>query len=101
MSLNNRIYFREHQLPVNGDSAYLTVSDRVRATALSSPLFAVPEPQPPTPTGDNFQLRTIAQTVELDKVKGDDTTNSSLVSRISRYSRDRIPTFLNGSVLQE
>ncbi len=87
MSFNNRIYFREHQPPEHGDSAYLTVSDRVRTTALSPHCFAIPEPQPQTPTADNFQLCTISQTVELDKSKGDDTSiNWSLVSRISRYS---------------
>ncbi|KAH9057066.1 hypothetical protein EDB83DRAFT_2316043 [Lactarius deliciosus] len=63
VSLNNRIYFREHHLPEHGDSASLAVSDGVRATALSSPRFAIPEPQPRTPTSDNFQLYTIARMV--------------------------------------
>jgi len=75
VSLNNRIYFREHQPPGHGDSAYIPpVSGRVRATTLSSLGFAVPEPQPRTPTADNFQLYTISQTVELDKGEGDDTS---------------------------
>ncbi len=87
VSFNNRIYFREHQLPEHGDSACLTVSGRVRATALSSLGFAVPGPQSRTPTVDNFQLCAIVQTVELDKGKGDDTSiNWSPVSRISRYT---------------
>ncbi|KAI9457784.1 hypothetical protein BJY52DRAFT_455212 [Lactarius psammicola] len=60
VSLNNRIYFREHQPPKHGDSASLVVSDGVRATAPSSLRFAVPESQPRTPTGDNVQLYTIA-----------------------------------------
>jgi hypothetical protein len=52
VSLNNRIYFREHQLPEHGDSVHipvhLPVSDRQRrqATALSSLRFAESEPQP-------------------------------------------------------
>ncbi|KAI9451315.1 hypothetical protein BJY52DRAFT_1353063 [Lactarius psammicola] len=74
VSFNNRIYFREHQLPEHGESAFLTVSGRVRATALSSFCFAVPEPQLRTSTLDNPQLCTIGQTVELDGGKGDDTS---------------------------
>ncbi|KAH9009658.1 hypothetical protein EDB84DRAFT_1170590 [Lactarius hengduanensis] len=77
VSLNNRIYFREHKPPGHGDSSCLTVSDRVRATALSSGSlrFAVPESQSRTPTGDNSQLCTIAaQTVELGEGKGGDTS---------------------------
>jgi hypothetical protein len=45
VSLNNRIYFREHQLPEHGDSVHLPVSDR-QAIALSSLSFAESEPQP-------------------------------------------------------
>jgi len=76
VSLNNRIYFREHKPPGHGDSAYLTVSDGVRAKALSLPRFAVPVPQSRTPTGNSFQLSTMAQTVELDKGEGDDTSTN-------------------------
>ncbi|KAI9451312.1 hypothetical protein BJY52DRAFT_120707 [Lactarius psammicola] len=53
VSFNNRIYFRGHQLPGNGDSTHLTVSGRVRATALPSLSFTVLEPHPRTPTDDN------------------------------------------------
>ncbi|KAH9041923.1 hypothetical protein EDB84DRAFT_1414771 [Lactarius hengduanensis] len=74
VSLNNRIYFREHKPPGHGDSACLTVSDPVHATELSPLCFAVPEPQPRTPPGDNFRLCTLAQTVELDMGEGDDTS---------------------------
>ncbi|KAH8984017.1 hypothetical protein EDB92DRAFT_1951079 [Lactarius akahatsu] len=78
VSLNNRIYFREHKPPGHGDSACLTVSDRVRATALSSGSLrfaSLPESQSRTPTGDNSPLCTIsAQTVELGEGKGDDTS---------------------------
>ncbi|KAH9048681.1 hypothetical protein EDB83DRAFT_1433123 [Lactarius deliciosus] len=89
VSLNNRIYFREHKPPGHGDSACLTVSDRVHATALSSGSlrFAVPESQSQTPTSDNSKLCTIAaQTVELGEGKGGDTSiRWSLVSRNSRH----------------
>jgi len=80
VSLNNRIYFREHELPQrHGDSAYLKTSNPVRAAVQSSLRFAVPEEQPQTTIGDNFQLRTftITRTVELDKGKGDDTSINS------------------------
>ncbi|KAH8981153.1 hypothetical protein EDB92DRAFT_1953369 [Lactarius akahatsu] len=56
VSLNNRIYFREHLLPEHGDSPHPMISDRVRATALSSLHFAVPEPRPRTPTIDNYSV---------------------------------------------
>jgi len=45
LSLNNRIYFREHQPPEHGDSVQLPVSERIRPTALSSLRFTIPEPQ--------------------------------------------------------
>ncbi|KAH9070989.1 hypothetical protein EDB83DRAFT_2517557 [Lactarius deliciosus] len=67
VSLNNRIYFREHKPPEHGVSAFNTVTDGVRATALSSPRFAVPGPQLRTSTGDNSRLCSISQTVELYK----------------------------------
>ncbi|KAI9450721.1 hypothetical protein BJY52DRAFT_1191586 [Lactarius psammicola] len=72
VSLNNRIYFRDHKPPGHGDSVFITASNGVRATTLSLPRFAVPEPQLRTPTGDKFQLGTIVQKVELDMGKGDD-----------------------------
>ncbi|KAH9019122.1 hypothetical protein EDB85DRAFT_2154020 [Lactarius pseudohatsudake] len=77
VSLNNRIYFREHGPPGHGDSAFFTVTDGVRATALSSPRFAVLEPQLRTQICDNFQLCTIAQTVELDTSTGDSDDTST------------------------
>ncbi|KAH9009655.1 hypothetical protein EDB84DRAFT_1170099 [Lactarius hengduanensis] len=71
VSLNNRIYFRDHQAPEHSDNACITVSVRVHSTARSSISFAVPEPQPRTPTGDDFGLCTTSQTVEPDKGRGD------------------------------
>ncbi|KAH8984046.1 hypothetical protein EDB92DRAFT_2036814 [Lactarius akahatsu] len=77
VSLNNRIYFREHKPPGHGDSAFLTVTDGVRATALSSSRFAVPEPQLRTPISNNSQLCTISQTVDLDSGDGDSDDTST------------------------
>ncbi|KAI9467404.1 hypothetical protein BJY52DRAFT_1350084 [Lactarius psammicola] len=82
VSLNNRIYFRDHKPPGHGDSAYLGVSERVHATTLSLPRFIVPEPQPRTPRGGNVQLCcTISQTVETDEGKGDDTSTNISMER--------------------
>ncbi|KAI9439542.1 hypothetical protein H4582DRAFT_2074904 [Lactarius indigo] len=53
VSLNNRIYFRDHQAPELGDSVFITLPNRVRATTQSTLRFAVPEPQPPTPAANN------------------------------------------------
>ena len=97
VSLNNRIYFREHQPPEHGDSAYLTVSDRVRAPAVTSPCFAVPEPQLQESRSDISSVYTISR--PDDGKGGDDTiADSYLVCAISCYSCYPIPTFLNSSV---
>ncbi|KAH9019118.1 hypothetical protein EDB85DRAFT_583487 [Lactarius pseudohatsudake] len=73
VSLNNRIYFREHKPPGHGDSAFFVVTDGVRA---------VPGPQFQTPTDVTFQLRTISQVVGVDKGQGGDTnTTCSLECR--------------------
>ncbi|KAH9163733.1 hypothetical protein EDB89DRAFT_482683 [Lactarius sanguifluus] len=78
VSLNNRIYFREHRPLGHGDSAFLAVTDEGRA--VSGLQFQ-------TPTDVIFQLRTISQAVEVDKGKkgGDTNTTYSPVSIISRY----------------
>ena len=46
VSLNNRIYFREHQPPEHGDSIHLPGVTDHQATALSSLSLAESEPQP-------------------------------------------------------
>ncbi|KAH9041362.1 hypothetical protein EDB85DRAFT_2286330 [Lactarius pseudohatsudake] len=42
VSLNNRIYFREHQSSGRGNNAGLSVSKKIRATAVTSPCSAGP-----------------------------------------------------------
>ncbi|KAH9048678.1 hypothetical protein EDB83DRAFT_2522958 [Lactarius deliciosus] len=74
VSLNNRIYFREHLLPKHGDSPDPMISDRVRATSLSSLHFVVPEPRPQTPTIDNYSA---SRPGNLDNSKGDDTSTEN------------------------
>ena len=99
MSLNNRIYFREHQSPGNGNSASLSVFKRIRATAVTSPRSAVPEPQPQASKGDTFPLYSVSRPGNQDNSKGDDTgTDWSLVCAISCHKCYQIPTFLNGLV---
>ncbi|KAH9067954.1 hypothetical protein EDB87DRAFT_69423 [Lactarius vividus] len=77
VTLNNRIYFRDHRLPEHGDSARVTSSGRVRTTALTSLSFVGADPQSQASTGDSFKLDTISQTVDLEKPKGDAVSTSS------------------------
>jgi hypothetical protein len=75
MSLNNRIYFRDHQSP---ERSGLQVSDRVHATAATSIHFAGTGQESQGLTDDSFQLSIITQTLACN---GDDTSvNGSLVS---------------------
>ena len=86
MSLNNRIYLREHELRAeHGSSTYIRSSNRIRATAVSPICFAEPELQ--RTIDDSFELRTITQTAGLGQGKDDYTSiNTSPVSSISRSS---------------
>ena len=59
VSLNNRIYFREHQPSGHGDSIHIPVSDR-QATALSSLNFAESESQPQSSKLVTLPLHTIS-----------------------------------------
>ncbi|KAH9058263.1 hypothetical protein EDB87DRAFT_1743025 [Lactarius vividus] len=71
VSLNNRIYFREHQSSGRGNSADLPVSKRVRATAVTPPLFAVAKPVPQAQKDDTFPLYAITRRpVDLDRRHG-------------------------------
>ena len=73
VNLNNRIYFREHDPPGLGDSACLTVSNRIRAMALSSlNLRVVPEPQTQAPKGVIFPLNPLSQPGSLDYTSSTD-----------------------------
>lgn len=85
MSLNNRIYLREHELRAeHGSSTYIRSSNRVRANATSPICFAEPELQPQT-IDESFELRTITQTAGPGQGKDDYTSiNTSPVSSISR-----------------
>ena len=77
MSLNNRIYFRDHQ---SFQSSDLQVSDRAYSTAATSIHFAGIGSPSQGQTTESFQLSAISQRVEVDQVNVDDTSvNGSLV----------------------
>jgi len=84
VSLNNRIYFREHLLPEHGDSAFLTAPDRVQRGTVLTPLrFAVPEPHQAASKSD---VIIISRPVDSNNSKGDNTiTDSYLVRAMSLY----------------
>jgi hypothetical protein len=76
VSLNNRIYFRDH--PTRGNhvdcdnSNVLNLSHRSVMTSLQ---FANVEPPSHTTTmGDNLQPSTIPNTIDLEKAKDDDVS---------------------------
>ncbi|KAI9449488.1 hypothetical protein BJY52DRAFT_1176330 [Lactarius psammicola] len=76
VSLNNRIYFREHRSSGLGhsNSAGLQVSRGLCAIAATSPCSAVPVSQPQVSEGDIFPLYSISRLGNLDNSKGDDTS---------------------------
>ncbi|KAH9173509.1 hypothetical protein EDB89DRAFT_700075 [Lactarius sanguifluus] len=75
-SLNNRIYFRDRRSSVHGISASLPVLKRVRATTITSPGSAIPEPQPQESKGDIFPLYSISRPGNLDDDTGTDWSPS-------------------------
>ncbi|KAI9433053.1 hypothetical protein H4582DRAFT_1028077 [Lactarius indigo] len=76
VSLNNRIYLRDHQSPEYEDSACPPVLDRARVITETSLRFATPEPQPRALKDDIdvFSRSIIPQSVDLDNSRGDDTS---------------------------
>jgi hypothetical protein len=73
VSLNNRIYFRDH--PTQGDhvdSDNLGVPNLSRRSAATSLRFAqVGLPSHSTTMGDSLQLNTIPNMIDLEKAKDD------------------------------
>jgi len=75
VSLNNRIYFRDHRLPEHGDSVGLPFPDGARLPTMIPLQFALPEPQP-----NRISSRfIISRPVEPDNGRGDDTGTDSPV----------------------
>ncbi|KAI9444140.1 hypothetical protein H4582DRAFT_2071717 [Lactarius indigo] len=81
VSLNNRIYLRDHQSPEREDSACPPVPDRARAVTETPFHFVRPEPQPRILKKDIdiFSHSIISRPVDLNNGRGDDTgTDRSL-----------------------
>ncbi|KAH9064471.1 hypothetical protein EDB87DRAFT_1759384 [Lactarius vividus] len=76
VSLNNRIYLRDHQSPGHGDSARPPVLDGARVITKTSLRVAAPEPQPRALKNDIdlFSRSIISQPVDLDNSRGDETS---------------------------
>jgi len=76
VTLNNRIYFRDHPPPGHGDSAHLPKSGGLFST-LTSLRFARAEPQLQVSTDDPFKLDTIPCTMDPEKQSGDAASAAS------------------------
>jgi hypothetical protein len=83
VSLNNRIYFRDH--PSCGshvDSGHVVESDQIRRSAVASLHFST-QGRPSTrtdTTDDGFKLHPISHTIDLERGKGD-----VVISRVSAF----------------
>jgi hypothetical protein len=74
VSLNNRIYLRDHLSPGYSDDARPTVPDQVRTRTITHPRFsdgAEPRSRSRVSTSDTFQLYDIPRRLDLDKGNGD------------------------------
>ncbi|KAH9175033.1 hypothetical protein EDB89DRAFT_2067183 [Lactarius sanguifluus] len=76
VSLNNRIYLRDHQSHEHGDNTSSPAPDWARAIAETPLHFATPEPQPRALKNDTviFSHSIISQPVDLDDSRGDGTS---------------------------
>jgi hypothetical protein len=78
VSLNNRIYFRDHPASAVVDSGLVVDSDQARRSAVASLHFSQGPPPLHTNTIDEgFKLHTISRTMDLEKGKGDAVSISS------------------------
>ncbi|KAH9060357.1 hypothetical protein EDB83DRAFT_910527 [Lactarius deliciosus] len=75
VSLNNRIYLRDHQSHEHEDSASPPVLDGARATTVTTLRFAIPEPQPRV-LGVISPRSVIHRTVDLDNSRGSDASTN-------------------------
>jgi len=71
VTLNNRIYFRDHPPPGHGDSARIAESVGFLATMMTSLGFARAQPRSQPSTENSFKLETISGTADLEKQRGD------------------------------
>lgn len=78
VTLNNRIYFRDHPPPGHGDSARIPKSGPGPfVTMLTSLGFARAGPQFQASADDSFKLDTISRTMDQEKQSGDAASTSS------------------------
>jgi len=82
VSLNNRIYFRDHRtagVHVDSDDHHIMESDQFHHSARASfRLSQAGSPAHSTSIGDSFKLNTISHTIDLEKKgKGDTVSVSS------------------------
>ncbi|KAH9044166.1 hypothetical protein EDB84DRAFT_1636373 [Lactarius hengduanensis] len=99
VSLNNRIYLRDHQSPEHEESASPHVLDGARAT-VTTLRVAIPEPRPRA-LGGISPRSVIPRPVDLDNGRRSDAStnlNWSLVCAFSHHNCYPIPTFLNDPV---
>ena len=97
VTLNNRIYFRDHTPPGHGDSGHLPKSGQL--ATVTSLGFAGAESQLQASTEDSFKLDTFSQTVDLEKQSADAASASSHpVCAFSRLKLLSDPMLLNRSV---
>ena len=84
VSLNNRIYFRDHPGSCV-DSGHVVESDQARRSAVASLHFSTQGPRSARPdtTDDDFKLHPISHTIDLEKGKGD-----IVISRVSVFYPD-------------
>jgi hypothetical protein len=74
VSLNNRIYLRDHQLPEHGDSGSPASPAGARLTTMPPLEFTLPEPQPRAIMNRIFPRFIVSRPVDLDNGRGDDTS---------------------------
>ena len=80
VSLNNRIYFRDHRTPgAHVDSDHIVESDQFHHSTMASYRFSqVGHPAHSTAIGDSFKLNTISHAIDLErKGKGDGVSITS------------------------
>jgi hypothetical protein len=80
MNLNNRIYLRDHQLPVYGNSGSPPSAVGARPSTMPPLEFSLPEPQLQAIINHTFPHFIISRPVDLDNGRSDDT--SSLVCAV-------------------
>ena len=94
VSLNNRIYFRDHLSLERGDIANLPASDGARDTTSTPLRFAIPELQPRALKIDISPHLNITWQADLVGIRGDNTsTDSPLVYELFCCNWYPIPAF--------